>query len=408
MNEIMNEILVEAERLQPELVAIRRQLHANPELSYKEINTSAFISDYLDRLGISHKTGIAGTGIIGYLTGTGTGTLNIALRAEMDALPVTEENNVSYKSLSPGVMHACGHDSHVAMLLGTAIILQKMKSRFGGTIILIFQPGEEKSPGGASLMIDSGELSNPAPDIVLAHHVLPELETGKVGYKPGRYMASADEIYITVKGRGGHAALTDLYTDQIYIASELILNLKDTIRKKGEEKGIPTVLGIGKISGAGATNVIPAFVEIAGTFRTFDEKWRKEAALMITEISGKAAEKHGVEISVNILKGYPVLVNDEALTEKAISFSSELLGADNIELYGIRMSSEDFSFFTEKYPSLYYRVGIKVDGEPMRMLHSANFDINEEAMKTGVANLTWLTLKFSDDSQNTGTFTVLK
>lgn len=394
----MKTILAEAEKLQPELVAIRRELHANPELSYKEENTSAFISAYLDRLGISHKKGIAGTGIIGYLEGTGGGVLNIALRAEMDALPVAEENDVPYKSLNPGVMHACGHDSHVAMLLGTAILLQKMKSAFGGTIIFIFQPGEEKSPGGASLMIESGELSNPAPDIVLAQHVLPELETGRVGYKPGRYMASADEIYITVKGKGGHAALTDLYTDQIYIASELILKLKDSINKRAKDNAIPTVLGIGKITGAGATNVIPAVVEIAGTFRTFDETWRKEAAFLIKEIAQTIAEKYGVEILVNILKGYPVLVNNEELTEKAIKFSSELLGAENIESYGLRMSSEDFSFFTEKYPSLYYRVGIRFNDEPMKMLHSANFDINEEAMKTGVANLTWLTLKFSAES----------
>ena len=391
----MNEIMAEAEKLQPELIAIRRKLHANPEISYAENNTSAFISAYLDRMGISHKKGIAGTGIIGYLTGTGTGNLNIGLRAEMDALPLTEENDVPYKSLNPGVMHACGHDSHVAMLLGTAILLQKMKSRFGGTIIFIFQPGEEKSPGGASLMIESGELSNPAPDIVLAQHVLPELETGRVGYKAGRYMASADEIYISIKGKGGHAALTELYTDQIYIASELILKLKDTINKRAKENGIPTVLGIGKITGAGATNVIPAAVEIAGTFRTFDESWRKEAAFLINEIARTIAAKYGVNITANILKGYPVLVNNEELTEKAIKFSSELLGEESVELYGLRMSSEDFSFFTEKYPSLYFRVGIRFPNEPMRMLHSANFDINEEAMKTGVANLTWLTLKFS-------------
>ena len=230
---------------------------------------------------------------------------------------------------------------------------------------------------------------------MLAQHVLPELETGRVGYKAGRYMASADEIYISIKGKGGHAALTELYTDQIYIASELILKLKDTINKRAKENGIPTVLGIGKITGAGATNVIPAAVEIAGTFRTFDESWRKEAAFLINEIARTIAAKYGVNITANILKGYPVLVNNEELTEKAIKFSSELLGEESVELYGLRMSSEDFSFFTEKYPSLYFRVGIRFPNEPMRMLHSANFDINEEAMKTGVANLTWLTLKFS-------------
>jgi amidohydrolase len=203
-------IMDEAEKLQPELIAIRQHLHANPELSYNEFNTAAFISSYLERLGIEHKKGVAGTGIIGYLRGTGAGSLNIGLRAEMDALPVTENNEVTYKSRKPGVMHACGHDAHMAMLLGTAVILKKCTAPLRRYYHdFIFQPGEEKSPGGASLMIASGELTeNPAPDIVLAQHVLPELETGKVGYRGGRYMASADEIYITIKGRGGHAALT--------------------------------------------------------------------------------------------------------------------------------------------------------------------------------------------------------
>ena len=399
MKELMETILAEAEKLQPELVSIRRQLHSNPEISYLEKETSEFISSYLTTLGIEHKTGVAGTGIIGYIKGTGSGSLNIALRAEMDALPVSEENDVPYRSTKNGVMHACGHDAHMSMLLGTATILKKMTSRFGGSVILIFQPGEEKSPGGASLMIASGELSSPAPDIVIAHHVLPELETGRVGYKAGRYMASADEVYITIKGKGGHAALTDLYTDQIYIASELILNLKDSINRKAKERGVPTVLGIGKISGAGATNVIPAVVEIAGTFRTFDESWRAEAAEMVASISNDIAKKYKVEIHVNMERGYPTLVNDEHLTKQAIKYSAELLGEENIESYGLRMSSEDFSFFTEKYRSLYYRVGIKFKEKPMRMLHSADFDINEEAMKTGVANLAWLTLNFFSEMQ---------
>lgn len=395
MNNIMKTILAEAEKLQPELVAIRQHLHANPELSYNEYNTAAFISSYLERLGIEHKKGVAGTGIIGYLRGTGAGSLNIGLRAEMDALPVTERNDVTYKSRTPGVMHACGHDAHMAMLLGTAVILRKMSHLFGGTIIFIFQPGEEKSPGGASLMIASGELNDPAPDIVLAQHVLPELETGKIGYRAGRYMASADEIYITVAGRGGHAALPDLYTDQIYIASKLIVAVKDAIRESGQRKGIPTVFGIGKITGPGATNVIPERVEIAGTFRTFDETWRAEAADMIREIAAKTASVEGVTIDVNILRGYPVLVNDEELTAKAATLSSELFGSEKIEFFGLRMTSEDFSFFTEKYPSLYYRVGIKPPGSAMRMLHTSGFDIDEDALQYGAANLSWLTIGLS-------------
>lgn len=387
--------MAEAEKLQPELVAIRQHLHANPELSYNEQNTAAFISSYLERLGIEHKKGVAGTGIIGYLRGTGAGSLNIGLRAEMDALPITESNDVTYKSRTPGMMHACGHDAHMAMLLGTAVILKSMCHLFGGTIIFIFQPGEEKSPGGASLMIASGELNDPAPDIVLAQHVLPELETGRIGYRGGRYMASADEIYITIAGKGGHAALPDLYTDQIYIASQLIVAVKDAIREVAKRKEIPTVLGIGKIQGAGATNVIPDRVEIAGTFRTFNESWRAEAADLIREIAAKTAEEEGVTVDVNILKGYPVLVNDEELTAKAATLTAEMFGNKNVEFFGLRMTSEDFSFFTEKYPSLYYRVGIKPRGADMRALHTPAFDIDEEALKYGVANLSWLTIGLS-------------
>jgi amidohydrolase len=272
--------------------------------------------------------------------------------------------------------------------------MKEMEESFGGTILLIFQPGEELAPGGASLMIESGAFNNPKPDIVLAQHVLPELETGRVGYKAGRYMASCDEIYITVKGKGGHAALPGLTTDQIYIASHLIIRLKDGISKKQTGNKIPTVLGIGKISGEGATNVIPEKVEIAGTFRTFDEKWREEAKRLISEISANTAKEFNVGITVNIVKGYPVLVNDEKLTESAINLSSELLGKDKVELFDIRMSSEDFAFFTEVFPSLYLRVGIKKKDDKMRMLHTSMFDIDEDGMKTGVANMSWLALNF--------------
>jgi len=398
MQNLKEQILKRSADLSNELIALRRHFHMHPELSYNEYETASFICDYLEKLGIEFRKGIAGTGIIGTIKGKLKGAKTIGIRADMDALPVREENDVVYASQNPGKMHACGHDAHMAMLLGVARLMKDMEESFGGTILLIFQPGEELAPGGASLMIESGAFNNPKPDIVLAQHVLPELETGKVGYKSGRYMASCDEIYITVKGKGGHAALPGLTTDQIYIASHLIIRLKDGISKKQTENKIPTVLGIGKISGEGATNVIPEKVEIAGTFRTFDEKWREEAKRLISEISANTAKEFHVSITVNIVKGYPVLVNDEKLTESAIKLSSELLGKENVELFDIRMGSEDFAFFTEVFPSLYLRVGIKKKDDKMRMLHASRFDIDEDGMKTGVANMSWLAFNFLSES----------
>jgi amidohydrolase len=259
---------------------------------------------------------------------------------------------------------------------------------------LIFQPGEEKCPGGARLVIESGELENPKPDIVIAQHILPELETGKVGYKAGRYMASCDEIYITVTGKGGHAALPGLTTDQIYIASNLIIRLKNRMTEQQTINKIPTVLGIGRISGEGATNIIPENVYISGTFRTFDEKWRSEGISLIRSVSAETALEFGVKIDVNIAEGYPVLFNDENLTSKAIGFSEELLGKNKIETYDIRMSSDDFSFYSALAPSLYYRVGIRKKDTEMLKLHTSDFDIDEDGLETGVANLSWLTYNF--------------
>ena len=369
MIQIKETILRMSEEIRSEVISFRRHFHMNPELSFEEYETSSIICSFLDENGIRYRKDIAGTGIIGEIKGSLPGGKVVALRAEMDALPLNEKNVTSYSSSRPGKMHACGHDAHMAMLLGAAKLLNGLKDSFAGTILLIFQPGEELAPGGARLMIESGAFNDPKPDIVLAQHVLPELETGKVGYKAGRYMASSDEIYITISGKGGHAALPAASTDQIYIASLLVVKLKETIRSQ-KAKGIPTVLGIGRIRGDGATNVIPEKVEIAGTFRTFDEKWRAEAKELIKNISSELAGEKGVSIDVRIVQGYPVLKNDEKLTARAIELSSELLGKDNVELFEFRMSSEDFAYFTEAFPSVYFRAGIKKRGEAMKNLHS--------------------------------------
>jgi amidohydrolase len=389
---LREQILREAEYLLPEIVKIRRHVHRHPELSYAEYETAAFISSKLDAMGIEHRTGIAGTGIVGFIRGEGAGSgLTIGLRADMDALPITEAGESEYRSRNEGVMHACGHDAHIAMLLGSAAIIRNLRKEFAGTVLLVFQPGEEKAPGGAKMMIETGIFGNYNPDMFIAQHVLPDLTSGTVGFHAGPYLASCDEIYITVAGKGGHAAQPSQYTDQIYIASELVISLKDTVAEKSKGQAA-TILGVGKITGMGATNVIPEKVEIACTFRTFDERWRQEAKEIIRNTASEIAVKRGVTIDVNIVEGYPVLVNDEALTERAGELSRQLLGEERVKEVPDRMSSEDFSFFAEKYPSFLFRLGITPDGEKMRPAHTPFFDLDESSMATGTATMAWLAL----------------
>lgn len=393
------QILNEAEALLPEIVRIRRHIHQHPELSYEEHSTAAMISEELTATGIEHIRQVAGTGIIGIIRGEASGRgLTAGLRADMDALPVMENEGPEYISRNNGVMHACGHDAHVAMLLGAAKIIQGRRTEFAGTVLLVFQPGEEKAPGGAKLITQSGILDRFKPDIFIAQHVAPELESGVLGFCPGPAMASCDEIYITVTGKGGHAARPSEYTDQIRIASELVIALKDAITTASAVKA-PSVLGIGRIAGLGATNVIPEKVEIAGTFRTFSEEWRREAKKMILDTAAGLASEKGVSIDVNIIEGYPVLVNNEPLTARAASLSETLLGSEKITGIPARMGSEDFSFFAERYPSLLYRMGVTRKGDTVRQLHTPAFDLDESAMTTGTATLAWLALNLISEPQ---------
>lgn len=393
------QILNEAEALLPDIIRIRRHIHQHPELSYIEHTTAAMISDELTAMGIEHSRQVAGTGIIGIISGEASGRgLTAGLRADMDALPVMENEGPEYISLNKGVMHACGHDAHVAMLLGAAKIIQGRRTEFAGTVLLVFQPGEEKAPGGAKLIIQSGILDRFKPDFFIAQHVAPELESGVLGFCPGPAMASCDEIYISVTGKGGHAARPSEYTDQIRIASELVIALKDAITTASAVRA-PSVLGIGRITGLGATNVIPETVEIAGTFRTFSEEWRREAKKMILDTAAGLASAKGVSIDVNIVEGYPVLVNNEPLTARAASLSETLLGREMITGIPARMGSEDFSFFAERYPSLLYRLGVTRKGDTVRQLHTPAFDLDEPAMTTGTATLAWLALNLISEPQ---------
>lgn len=389
---MINEIRQKVNEHFSEIQAIRHHIHAHPELSFEEYQTSNFIASKLTEYGITNQTVVAGTGIIALIEGKNPGKRCIALRSELDALPILEANNVSYRSQNDGVMHACGHDVHTTCLLSAARILNEMKDEWEGTIKLIFQPGEEKHPGGASLLIAAGVLENPRPQAIIAQHVYPTLPAGVVGFRPGQYMASTDEIYITVEGKGGHAALPNTTIDPIAIAAQLITNLQQVVSRKANPI-IPTVLSFGRISGGHVNNVIPDKVEIEGTFRTMDEKWRNEAHQWIKDITHHTCAAYGATSTVEIPKGYPSLFNDPAFTAQAESWAKQFLGDNNVKLLDLRMTADDFAFYSHEVPGCFYRLGTNRGGtEFTASVHNAHFDIDEDALKTGTGLMTWLAL----------------
>ncbi len=369
---------------------IRQHIHQHPELSFQEYQTSEFIQQQLTQAGIRFKTGFVKTGIVALIEGKNPSKKTILLRADMDALPIEEKNDVTYRSSKPGIMHACGHDVHSACALGAAFILNDLKEEWEGTVKIMFQPGEEVLPGGAGLMIKEGVLENPKVDKAIALHVFPSMETGKLGFKSGMYMASTDELYITVTGKGGHAAMPADYNNPLIAASELLLNINriysnvDALKAIGGE-GIPTVVAFGKIEGKGATNVIPEKVEIAGTFRTMNENWREKVHAHLKELSKEVAEKYQLEIEFRIEKGYPFLVNDKEFTEKCITSAQNYLGKENVEELPLRMTAEDFAFISQKVPSCFFRLGTgnKTKGITSGV-HTSTFDIDEKALEIGM------------------------
>lgn len=386
---ILTQIKAKAEQYFSEVQAIRHHIHANPELSFHEYKTSAFVAEKLASWGITHKTGIAGTGIVALIEGRNPGKKCIALRADMDALPILEANDVPYRSQNNGVMHACGHDVHTSCLLGAARILYDLRDNWEGTVKLIFQPGEEKHPGGASIMIKEGVLENPKPEAIFALHVYPHLPTGTTGFRAGQYMASADEIYITIQGKGGHAALPHQTIDPIAISALVLTGLQQIISRKGNPL-IPSVLTFGKIQGGFATNVIPDQVDILGTFRTMDEKWRYEAHRWIKEYTEQTCAAYGAKAIVEIPAGYPSLFNDPKLTASAASWAKEYVGEANVHELDMRMAGEDFSFYTHHVPGCFFRIGTSKDGKQFTApVHNAHFDIDEESLKTGMGMMAW-------------------
>jgi amidohydrolase len=375
-----------------EVIAIRRHIHRNPELSFKEFETASFIISKLEEYGISYEDKIATTGIVALIKGNDPDHKTVALRADMDALPILEQNTMDYCSANEGIMHACGHDAHMACLLGAAKVLNTLKSDFSGTIKLIFQPSEESYPGGAKVMIEEGVLNNPAPAVIFGQHVFPELEAGCIGMRPGKYMASTDEVFITVKGKGGHAAIPDKVIDPVLIASYIVIAMQQIVSRKSSPV-MPTVISFGKISSDGKTNIIPDEVKLEGIIRTFDVEWRSEIKAQIEKIAGGIAESMGGSCEVFIDQGYPAVVNDEALTARAWDYAIDYLGEARVKALEMRMTAEDFSYFAQKIPGCFFRLGTRNDEKGITSnLHSATFDIDESSLETGMGIMAWFAI----------------
>ena len=372
-----------------EFVNIRHHLHANPELSYKEFETSAFVQQKLKEWNIPFAV-TAATGVVGIIKGKNPGKKVTALRADMDALPITEENEVEYRSKNTGVMHACGHDVHTTCLLGAAKILNELKDEWEGTVKLIFQPGEEKNPGGASLLIAEGVLEDPKPEKIFALHVHPGLEVGKLSFRNGMVMASADELYISIKSKGGHAAAPQYTADTILIASQLVVSLQQIVSRNNSPFN-PSVLSITSFQGGSTTNVIPSEVKLMGTFRAMNEEWRFKAHELIKKQTVELVRAMGAEADIHIDVGYPFVLNDEMLGNAAWKKAEEYMGAANVEETELRMGAEDFAYYSHLVPACFFRLGAGNKEKGITSgVHTPTFNIDERAIETGVGMMAWL------------------
>lgn len=389
MKEIIQQL---SKEIAPQVQKWRQHLHAHPELSFEEWQTSAFVAEKLMEWNIPIKKGIAKTGLVAYIEGKNPGPHIRALRADMDALPIVEQNEVAYKSTRPGVMHACGHDVHTASLLGAVWILNQLKDRFDGRIQCIFQPGEERIPGGASLMIAEGVLQNPRPQSILGQHVMPQLPVGKVGFREGLYMASADEIYLTIRGKGGHGAMPQMAVDVVAIAAQLITALQQVVSRNADPK-IPSVLSFGKVQANGATNVLPDYIYLEGTFRTMNEEWRAKAHQSIQQIVDGICQAFGARAELEIRKGYPFLKNDPTLTRNMKNAAVDYLGQENVVDLDLWMAAEDFAYFAQEIPGCFYRLGTRNEAKGIVSgVHTPTFDIDEDALEIGAGLMAWLAI----------------
>lgn len=379
-NLIIGEIKELAKEYFDEIVLCRRHLHQYPELSKKETETANFICLKLRDMGIEYKKDVGGHGIYGFVEGKNPQKKCIAIRADMDALPIQEETSLPYKSKKDGIMHACGHDIHMASLLGTIKILSKMRDKFEGRVMFIFQPSEESYPGGAISMLNDGIFDEVLPSEIFAYHTTPEMDCGYIGMKEGKYMASTDEIYIDVIGKGGHGATPDLNIDPILAASHIVVALQSIVSRNANPT-MPTTFSIGRFIADGRTNVIPNHVKMEGIIRTFDENWRKECHELIERIAKQTAQAYGAEARVFVDAGYPFVYNNPDTTNRALSLAKEYFGEDKVLELESRMTAEDFSYFAQRTSGCYFRIGTRKEGQPITNLHTNNFDVDEKCIE---------------------------
>jgi amidohydrolase len=383
-----------AKDLLPSLIEIRRNIHQNPELSFQEFETQKLVENYLqNKLGLKTQR-LANTGVVALIEGKNPQKKVVGLRADMDALPIVEVNDGRpYRSKNEGVMHACGHDVHTTSLLGAATILNEMRNDFEGTVKLVFQPGEEKLPGGASLMIADGVLNNPKVDVMIGQHVMPLLNTGKIGIRKGLYMASTDELYVTVKGKGGHGAIPNLAVDSVLIAAHIVVALQQIVSRNANP-AMHSVLSFGKVIAQGATNVLPDEVKMEGTFRTMDETWREEAHKRMIKMAEGIAESMGGSVDFEIRRGYPFLKNDEVISEICREAAEEYVGTENVKPLDIWMAAEDFAYYSQEVPSCFYRLGTRNEEKGTGVsVHNAKFDVDEDAIEQGAGLFAYMAIK---------------
>ena len=382
----VDKIRSEVDEIMPGMVADRRHLHENPELGFQEFKTAEFVKQRLEQLGVEDiRTGIAVTGVTGLITGTGEGPQrNVLVRADMDALPIHEENDVDYKSKNEGVMHACGHDAHTSILLGLARLLSDRKDQFSGTVKLCFQPAEELPPGGAQAMIKEGVMNEPPIEAVFGLHMANQVPVGKIQVGAGPVMAAADGYTITIHGKGGHGAYPHGCIDPVVIGAQIVVALQTTVSRNTDPMDAAVVSNCVFQSGD-AFNVIPDTAVLKGTVRTFKDETRDLMEKRITELATTIAEGMGGKATVDYARGYPATVNDEAMTELAREAAIAAVGEENVIAKDPAMGAEDMSYFQLEAPGSYFFVGSKNEEKGLVWgHHHPKFDIDEESMANGL------------------------